>query len=409
MPFRFPKKVLSSIGLLAFALAACSRGNSGPVTVSTTRATRQNLTSFISSNGKVEPRESYIIQAQLTAFIDKVLVKQGDMVRRGQILITLDAEDLQGELAKARGDLVTAEDERKTAAGGGSRDELAQLQSDLAKTETEITRLRREGESLERLYTKQAATRQEIEQNKLALEKAEADRRLIEQKRNALVERTKVQGERATLRIQEAQGAIRTVQDKLNAARITAPANGTIYSLTARAGTLVHTGDALAEMADLTRIQVRAFVDEPELGLLKEMQHVEITWDGLPGRVWKGAVEQLPKTIVPRGSRNVGEVLCSVTDSAPELLPNANVGVRIRTAERDNALAIVRNAVRADANKYYVFVVDQGRLRRRDITVGISNSTHYEVLSGITETDVIALPNTTGTGELRDGMPVTAS
>jgi HlyD family secretion protein len=364
------------------------------------------LASFLSSNGKVEPVEPFVLQSQLTTFVQKVVVRQGETVKRGQLLMSLDAKDLESELARARGELVTAEDERKTAAAGGAPDELAQLQNDLAKTETEITRLRREGESLDRLYAKQAATRQEIEQNKVALEKAEADKRLIEQKKNAIATRTQVQVERAGLRAEEARNSIRSLQDKLDSARVGAPVQGTIFSLTARPGTFVHTGDVLAEMADLTQIRVRIFVDEPELGLLKERLPVEISWGGLPNRVWTGQIEQLPKTIVARGSRNVGEVLCSVTNKDLQLLPNTNVDVRIRTAERDNVLTIPRSAVRTEANKHYVFVVQEGRLQRRDIKVGISNSTHYEVVDGISENELIALP---GSSELKDGAPVTVS
>lgn len=374
--------------------------------VSTTHAVRQNLTSWISSNGKIEPITPRVVQSPLAAFIESVPVKQGQVVRSGQVLFMLNAKDLEGELARIRGDLFAAEDEYKVAAGGGSRQELAQLENDLAKTETEIARLRREGESLDRLYAKQAATRQEVDQNRVALQKAEADKRLIEQKKNGIVERARVQAERASLRAEESRHAMRAVQEKLNSARVLAPLGGTVYSLTARQGTYVQTGEVLAELADLTRIRARAFVDEPELGLLKEGQTVEITWDGLAGRTWSGRVEQLPKIVVARGSRNVGEVLCSVMDANSELLPNTNVDVRIRTAERDNTLTLPRGAIRSDGNRQYVFVIQEGRLARRDVSLGISNSSHYEILDGITETDVIALP---GASDLQEGMPVTAS
>lgn len=409
MPPKLLRRALLLPGSLAliiivFSLAACRTAS--PVTVSTTRAVRQNLTASISSNGKVEPIEPYAIQSQLTTFIETVSVKQGDIVRGGQILMTLNAKDLETELARLKGELFAAEDEHKIAAGGGPPDEVAQLQSDLVKTETEITRLRLETERLERLLARQAATPQELEQSKIALQKAEADKRLIEQKRSGIVERAKIQAERSALRSAEARRGIEAVQEKLNSARVTAPANATVFSLSARAGTFVHMGDVLAELADLTHIRVRAFVDEPELGLLKEGQTVEITWDGLPGRTWMGEVERLPKAIVARGSRNVGEVLCSVANANSDLLPNTNVDVRIRTAVRDNILALPRSAIRTDGNRHYVFIVEQGRLQRRDVSVGISNTTHYEILSGVNENDQVALP---GAGELREGMAVTVS
>jgi HlyD family secretion protein len=397
--------ILAGLVTVVFILAARG-GRDRPTTVSTTHPVRQNLSSWIPTNGKVEPIEPHIIQSQLTTFIETVPVKEGQTVGRGQILMTLDAKDLASDLAHMKEQLVAAEDERKTALSGGSPDEIAQLNSDLAKTNSEIDRLRRERDSLERLYSRQAATRQEVEQTKTALERAEADKRLIEEKRGAIMQRSKSQAERASLRIEEARASIRSLEEKLKSAQVTAPVSGTLYSLSARSGTYVHTGDSLAELADLERVRVRVFVDEPELGSLELHQPVEISWEALPSRTWTGEVEQLPKAIVARGSRNVGEVLCSVGNEQAELLPNTNVNVRIRTGERENALTITRAAVRTEGGRHYVLLVDQGRLRKRDVKVGISNVTDYEILSGLAESDLVALPGTT---ELQDGMAVSTA
>jgi HlyD family secretion protein len=397
--------ILLGLGVLVLLLAA-REGRDRPISTATMHAVRQNLISWITTNGKVEPVEPHIIQSPLTTFIESVAVKEGQRVDRGQLLMTLDAKDLKTELAHMREQLVAAENERKIAVTGGSPEEIAQLDSDLVKTNAEIDRLRSERDSLERLYAKQAATRQEIEQTKTALAKAEADKRLIEEKRRAILERSKPEAERATLRIEEARNSIQSLEDKLKSARVTAPAGGTAYSLPARAGTYAHTGDLLAELADLTRIRIRVFVDEPELGSLKQGQAVEITWEALSDRTWKGLVDQLPKTIVARGTRNVGEVLCSVDNKTGELLPNTNVNVRIRTAQRENTLTLSRAAVRGDGNARYVFVVEQDRLRKRDVKVGISNATDYEILSGITENDIVALP---GASEFQEGMAVTVA
>ncbi|PYS29459.1 MAG: hypothetical protein DMG11_08940, partial [Acidobacteria bacterium] len=358
--------VLIALGLLGLVFVLAVRGGRDrPIAVITTHAVRQSLSSWITTNGKVEPIEPHIIQAQLTTFIETVAVKEGQTVNRGQILMTLDAKDVRSELAHMRQELAAAEDERRIALGGGAPDEIAQLNSDLAKTNSEIERLRRERDSLERLYAKQAATRREIDETKTALEKAEADKRLIEEKKTAISQRTKLQAERAVPRIDMARNSIRSLEEKLNSAQVAAPISGTLYSLPARAGTYVRTGDVLAELADLKRIRVRVFVDEPELGSLKEGQSVEVTWEALPDRTWTGQVEQLPKTIVARGSRNVGEVLCSVTNEQAGLLPNTNVNARIRTGERENSLTISRAAVRPEGGGHYVFVVDQGRLQIR--------------------------------------------
>ena len=394
---------LLGLGVLVFVFAARG-GRDRPVAISATHASRESLSSWITTNGKIEPVEPHIIQSQLTTFIEAVAVKEGQTVSPGQILMTLDAKDLRTELAHMREQFVAAEDERKIAAGGGSPEEIAQLDHDLAKTNAEIERLRTERDALERLYAKQAATRQEVEQTNTALVKAEADKRLIDEKRRAILQRSKPQAERAGLRIEEARNSIQSLEDKLKAAQVKASDGGTLYALPARAGTYVHTGDLLAELADLKHTRVRVFVDEPELGSLKLGQAVEITWEALPDRTWNGLVEQLPKAIVARGSRNVGEVLCSVNNEKGELLPNTNVSVRIRTGQRENSLTISRAAVRSEGNTHSVFVVEQDRLRKREVKVGISNATNYEILSGLTENDMVALP---GASEFQEGMAVT--
>ncbi len=93
-------------------------------------------------------------------------------------------------------------------------------------------------------------------------------------------------------------------------------------------------GDPLAEMADLHHVRIRAFIDEPELGQIAVGQPVEILWDAHPGRVWTGKTEVLPKQVVNRGTRSVGELLCSVTNDRLDLLPNTTVDVRIQVGER---------------------------------------------------------------------------
>jgi HlyD family secretion protein len=394
--------LVAGAAVLVF-VAATGPGRDRPVRISVTHAVRQELSSWTTGNGKVEPVEPHVIQAQLSTRISAVYVREGQTVKAGDPMLELDATDVKSELARMRDQLIGAQEEQKTALQGGSPDDLAQIQSDLAKTIGQITQLTRDGEALSRLIQTQAATSQEQDQNRIALEKAEAEKHLLEEKKNTLSARSKIQAQRAALRADEARESIQSMEQKINSARVTAPVGGAIYSLPARSGTFVHMGDTLAEMADLRRARVRAFIDEPELGSLKQGQIVEISWDALPARVWKGVIEQLPTTISTRGSRNVGEVLCSVNNDAAELLPNTNVNVKIRVAARENVLTLPRAAVRTDGARRYVFVVEDNKVKRREVMVGISNPTTYEILGGITEQDTVALPMDS---ELREGQTV---
>jgi HlyD family secretion protein len=328
---------------------------------------------------------------------------EGRAVKRGELLAMLNADDIRAEVARLREQLVTAQETLRAARAGGPADEIAKVEADIRQTEADVARLRKERDSLERLLAKQAATQQELDQTKLALAKAEENLRVQQQKRAELRRSAGVNVERGALQLEQTRAALRAAEEKLASARVTAPAAGTLYALPLRPGQFVRVGELLAELADLKRVQVRAFVDEPELGMLGAGQAVQITWDAMPGHTWQGRVEQVPKAVVARGNRSVGEVLLSVENDEGALLPNTNVDVRISVQQHQNALAVPRAAVRSEGAERYVFVLDGDTLRRRTVKVGIASTTQYEILQGLNEGDRVALP---GDATLRDGMSV---
>jgi HlyD family secretion protein len=192
----------------------------------------------------------------------------------------------------------------------------------------------------------------------------------------------KLDAGRTGLQVQQTQSEIAALRSKVASARITAPADGTLYSLPVKTGDYVKTGDLLAEMADLHRVRVRAFIDEPEIGSLEPNEPVKITWDALPNRSWAGKTEVIPKQVVARGTRSVGELLCAVGNDKLELLPNINVNVSIHSNERSNVLTVPRAAVDADAGHRYVFVVAKNslgktRLERREILKIVNTDAAY--------------------------------
>ncbi len=182
-----------------------------------------------------------------------------------------------------------------------------------------------------------------------------------------------------------------------------APQSGVLFSLPVRENDFVHTGDLLADLADLRNVRVRAFIDEPELGGLEPGQAVEVTWDALPDRVWTGRTESVPQQVVARGSRNVGELLCSISNTGMELKPNTTVNIRIQLRERKSVLIVPRAAVEITGAARYAYVVEGDRLRRKEIKVGISDDTQFEIADGLTENDIVALP---GDVPLQDGLAV---
>ena len=204
----------------------------------------------------------------------------------------------------------------------------------------------------------------------------------------------------------EARASLQAAQETLRNANIAAPREGMVYSLPVRQGSFVNTGDLLVQVADLHRVRVRAFIDEPEIGKLKPGQVVEVTWDALPGRVWRGTLETLPTTVVPHLTRMVGEVTCVIENSDLKLLPNTNVSVAVVTARQENALTVPREAIHQDADGQYVFQVVDGELRRRNVKTSVSNLTRVEVTSGLSDNAVLALGALNNMQSLHGGMTV---
>ncbi len=178
-----------------------------------------------------------------------------------------------------------------------------------------------------------------------------------------------------------------------------------VYNLPVRKDTFVAAGDLLVQAADLHKIRVRAFVDEPEIGRLQKGQPIEVGWDALPGRLWNCTIESLPTNVVQRLTRMVGEVTCIVDNADLKLLPNTNVSVSVIQARHDNALTVPREAVRQDAEGKYVFQVVNGQLKRRNVETSVSNLTRVEITKGIPDDAVLAL-GAVNMQPLRDGMPV---
>jgi len=401
------RKLLTIALIVVLAIAIVSvlalRRQAPEVTV--VHVAREDLSATITSNGKVEPLSPYIAHAEFPTFVDKVMATEGQAVHRGQLILTLDAADVRSQLAQARADLLTAQNDLRNARAGGPPDQVAQLNGDIAASEVQVKNLQTNEQALEGLVAKQAATPDELAQARENLAKAQANLQALQAKKQDLSARNAAIVQGAELRVSQSQELVQSLEEKVASATVTAPTDGTLYSLPVRAGDYVKVGDTLAEMADLSRVRVRAFVDEPDIGALEPNQNVAVTWDAKPGRTWTGHTEEVPKQVVARGVRSVGEVLCSIDNDKLDLLPNTNVQVQIMVRQRHGVLVVPRAAVQVDANQHYVFVFADDKVHRRDISIGVAGTYKYEVVSGLTDTDRVAVVDP-GARPLRDGMEV---
>jgi HlyD family secretion protein len=238
-------------------------------------------------------------------------------------------------------------------------------------------------------------------ENQLA--RANVDLKLLQQKqkgRYSHPEIARVEAEKAN-----AQSAHAAAEDVLSQLNIHAPFDGIVFSLPLHQGAYVNPGDLILQEADLTKVLVRAFVDEPDVGRLTPGQKIEVTWDAIPGRIWNGTVNTIPTVVKLRGTRNVGETTCVVDNHDFKLLPNINVGITIVTAEHRGVLTVPREAVRQDDSVPYVYEIVNNELQRRDVQTSVSNLTLVEVTGGISDNAEVALASV-NSKPLRSGLPV---
>ena len=115
------------------------------------QVTREDLVVTITSNGKVEPIDPEIAHAEFATFVDKAMATEGQAVRRGETILTLDSQDIRSQLAKARADLLAAQNDLRNARAGGPPEQMAQLAGDLKAAQVEVANLESSEKALENL------------------------------------------------------------------------------------------------------------------------------------------------------------------------------------------------------------------------------------------------------------------
>jgi len=364
------------------------------IPIRTAEVKQGKIRSVISTNGKIEPVSNFEAHAPISTSVQRVLVKEGASVKKGELLVVLDDADARTQAARAQTQLKAAQADLAAIERGGNQEEVLNLDVQLVKARTERDSAQRNLDALKKLQQQGAASAGEVRDAENTLARADAQLDFLKQKqtkRYSNAEVARVQAQR-----NEAQAAYDAAQDTLAKSNVHAPFDGIVYSLPVKQGGFVANGDLLVQIADLRKVLVRAFVDEPDVARLAPGDPIEITWDAAPGRVWQSIVTAVPSTVKLRGARNVGETTSIVDNKDYRLLPNVNVGVTIIAAEHDNVLVVPREAVRSDDSQPYVLQVVGHVLKRRNVEMAISNLTQVEVARGLSANDLIAINSVNG-------------
>jgi HlyD family secretion protein len=316
----------------------------------------------------------------------------------------MDDADARRQLATAQANLLSAQATLKSMEAGGTQEELNTTGSDLSSARLQQQNAAQSLSALERLQAKGAASASEVAAAKQRLADDQLKVEQLQTRKSDRYSGTDLSTQRA--QVSQAQAAVVAAQIALTNIDQRAPFAGTVYAVPVSQYDFVQAGESLLDVADLTRLQVRAYFDEPEIGKLAVGQPVKIVWDAKPGRSWHGHILEAPTTIISYGTRNVGECLISVDDAKGDLLPNTNVTVTVTTLNRSDVLSLPREALHTDGTNNYVFRVVNDKLVKTPIQVGSAVTlTRFEVAGGLKQGDLVAL-SALNEAELTNGLAV---
>jgi HlyD family secretion protein len=294
-------RAVAVMALAAFA-GGCKKSTDPTVVIETARVERRSIVLSAQANGTVEPVDIIEVKSKASGLVLKMPVDIGSNVHTGDLLVQIDTRDVQNRYTQAAADLRSATVAREVALA--QRNRSAEL------------------------YKQNIITSQEMETATLAF--ANADAQVVKARTNLDIAR--VQLEDATVR---------------------APSNGTIIEKPVSEGMVITSattsasgGTTILKMADLTKVRMRAFVNETDIGNVQPGQMATVTVDAFPNRRFVGVVEKVEPQAVVQSSVTMFPVLVTLNNSDNALKPGMNGQVVMDIVRRDNVLAVPSDAIR---------------------------------------------------------------
>jgi HlyD family secretion protein len=398
------------------------------VTVQTGKAQRMDLVAIVSASGEIKPKTYVNIGANAFGKITKLYVREGDRVKRGQMLAQLenvqpaaDMDATQASLEAARTDAVAAEAALNTAGA-----DLNRAKSDAERSDLDWSRA-------QGLYKDALISKSDYDMQKAAHQTAVAGLAQAE----ARVAQAKAQKESADRRIGQAGANLTHAADVLKKTTYQAPFDGEITNLPVREGETVvigiqnSPGSTLMTLADMSVITAEVKVDETDIVNVQMGQPAQVTIDAIPKKIFKALVTEIGDNAIVR-STGVStsqqttasqeakdfKVVVTLQDPPEDLRPGLSATAKITTATRGNALTVpiqaltVRRqadliskdekgsvqAAAPEASKdkdkdsqeiQGVFVLRNHKAEFVPVDTGIAGTTDIEVIKGLKEGDEI--------------------
>jgi HlyD family secretion protein len=394
--------ILALVGLLAVYFVRSGRKT---VIVHVAEVERHDITQTVSTNGKVVPTQDFQAHTASGGEVKHLYVSLDEKVHAGQDLVRMDDSEALKNVAGAEASLASAKASLDAMQRGGTQDERISSTSELDTALSQQKLAQASLSSLQKLQAQGAASANEVANAQQRVSDANIKLTQLQSRKTGRYSTGDLGAQKA--QVAQAQAALNAARGSLASVDVRAPFAGTVYAIPVSQYDFVTAGEALLDVADLTKLEVLAYFDEPEVGKLAIGQAVKIVWDAKPGLVWHGHILEAPTTIINDGTRNVGECLITVDDAKGDLLPNTNVTVTVTTQQHPDVLSLPREALHTEGTINYVFKIVNEKLVRTPVSVGALNLTRVEITGGLGTGDKVALSATTEE-ELSDGLRVKA-
>jgi HlyD family secretion protein len=424
--------VLVAAGVAGFTIV---RAQSGYTKVLTAKVVRQNLVSIVSGTGQIKPKTYVNIGATSFGRITHLYVKEGDHVKRGQVLATVESVQAKAGVDAQEASIRSADTDISSYLAAEKTAEAT-----VAHSEADLNQKLLDWQRAQALYKAELIAKSEYDSKKAAYD---TDVATLAQSKAALVQ-SRAQTASARGKLGTAQATLTSNIDALNKTVSVAPFDGIVTNMPVREGETVVVGIQNAEgstlmtLADLSIITAEVKVDETDIVNVAMGQPVDVTVDALPGKVFPGKVTEvgdqaiLRSTGIATSQSTTGteeakdfKVVVTLSNPPPELRPGLSATAKITTARRQNVLTIpiqalamrtpaslkpgntmqTVNAASTDGAPTIASAQDPGAqgvflLRSHGskiesqfvpVTTGITGSTDIEVTGGLKEGDEIVI------------------
>ena len=350
-----------------------------PKPVTTTEVVRGTAIDAVYATATVEALERVTVKAKVTGSILELKAREGDRVKKGDLLAIIDSPTLKYELAKGKADQWAASQQ-----AGSASPQLAMVHAQAKATASDLKEAREERDRLEKLVASGAATAADLDKasNRVATLEAMLASQEAQAKSSKIDLQAKASGSNA---------AVSELAAKLADAEVRAPIDGVVLARNVEPGELVPVNGVLFKIGDVTRLVLECSVDEADIGRISVGKKAAVSLYAFPKRAFHGEVFD----IFPEADRNKKSFLVKVrlTDVPPELRSGMSAEVNIIVDEHAGALLAPAEAIDADNQ---VWVVSGDRVERRKLTIGVRDMLRVEVLNGLAEGDRVVTAGVDG-------------